>query len=421
MSYETSTASLSMRPKTSEMLPNNYETLPFPTIFDSPQDRIQFLNHIYASGECNRYAELANGTSVPRGVFELPRDVFQDYITAATDMSPRPQLPYKIRLEEFFAARSPDTPGLDEQRAYARQVSVSGEKVKGLAIDPLKIERFGLQRHFIRKQQELLFGQASNVEATPLAQRLRQLSEVRDGKQDGIGLADDISQAFDEASEVLIDHYQTNREPSEGYGGLTEEQKFALRYKEVAKMTEDLRLLGRYISPLDYGNDATAAMITESVPLDIWGVSNGGAGLPMVIPGLVDYIRGLSMQDREINPKAFELKQLALERSNEIGAVALQQASDFVASLSGHFYQALRESSLYRDGGSGLKLTGTVRPRFAGLNSYYPATDLGCPAIRERNTSVSTIPNKSKDAHFIDNLLAVAVYEADRRGSLVSQ
>lgn len=422
MSHETATGSLITRPENSEMLHNNYETLPFPTIFDSPQDRISFLGYVYSAGDCRRYAELTNGTSTPKGIFELPKDVFWDYIAAITNTSPRPELPRKIKLQELFATTPPDAPGLDEKRGYARQVSISGE-VKGLAIDPLKIERFGLQQRFIRDQQAVLLGQAVAIEDTPFAIRLRELGETRlaenpEATQDGRGFATDISQTFDEMSELLIDRYQTDRIPSEGYDGLTEEQKFALRYKEVAKMTEDIRTLGHYISPREYDDDACAATVIESVPENIWSASNGGAGLPIVTPGMIGYLRGLFLQDSGINPTANEMERIALERRNEIAAIALQQTSDFVTSLPGHFHQALHASHLYRNEGSDLELSGTLKPRYAGMQDYYSAINLGCPALRERRAPVSNIANRPKPVHFIDNLIAVAVHEASRRGLL---
>ena len=426
MSHETATASLNTRPEISEMLPNNCETLPFPTIFDSPQDRIGFLSHVYNSGDRRRYAELAVGTSAPRGVFELPQDVFEDYIAAITDTSPRPELRGKIRLQNLFATTPPDDPSLNAERPKARQVSISGESVRGLAIDPLKIERFGLQQRFIREQQVVLLGDAVAVEETPFAIRLRELGEARlaqtsGAAQDGRGFAADISQAFDEASELLVDRYSTDREPNEGYDGLTEEQKFALRYKEVAKITQDLRVLGSYISPREYDDDASAAMIAESISKNIWGVSKGGAGLPLVIPGLLHYIQGLAIQDFDIHPTIVELEQIALERRNEIAAIALQQTSDFVASLPGHFPQSLRASSLSRNDNDELELRGSVKPRYAGVREYYPAIDLGCPVLRERRAPVSIIANQSKPVHFIDNLIAVSIHEASRRGLFLQQ
>lgn len=422
MSHETVTTGLNTRPKTSDMLPNKYETLPFPTIFDSPQDRIQFLSHVYISKESNRYAELSHGTSTPKEVFELPNEVFWDYIAAITDSSPRTELRGKVGLQNRFATTPPDTFGLDSDRADARRVSISGEKVRGLAIDPMKIERFGLQQRFIRDQQTVLLGKATTVEDTPLAIRLRELGEERiangfDTDRGDMGLGADISQAFDEASELLVDRYYTDRKPYDGFEGLSEEQKFALRYKEVAEITENLRVLGHYISPREYNDDACAATAVESVPANIWNASHGGAGLPIITPGVIGYLQGLFSQDPSLHVTAKEREQVALGRRNEIAALALQQTSDFVTSLSGHFHRALRVSHLQREEASKeLKLSGGLKPQYVGVKDHYSAINLGCPALRERRTPVSMIANQLKEVHFIDNLVVVVLHEAGQRG-----
>lgn len=425
MSHETVTASLHTRPKILDMLPNNCETLPFPTIFNSPQDRIQFLSHVYSSGDRRRYAELANGTSTPRGVFELPKDIFEEYIAAITDTSPRPELRGKIGLQNLFATTPPDNPSLNAERLKARQVSISGENVRGLAIDPLKIERFGLQQRFIRDQQIVLLGNARAAEDTPLANRLRELGEKRNASDPSadrgdMGLSADIGQAFDEASESLVDRYHTDREPHEGYDGLTEEQKFALRYKEVAKITEDLRKLGSYINPLEYENDAYTTKVVEVVSMNIWGTPKGGAAAPILMQKMVRYLQELALKNPESRPTAKEMERLALTRRNDMALIALQQITDFDTSLPGHFNQALTTSHLFRDEEERLQLQGGFKPRYVGANPYYSGVDLGCPALRERHSSVSATA-QAKEAHFISNIFAVTMHEAARRGLLTQQ
>ncbi|HSX35572.1 MAG TPA: hypothetical protein VLH84_01400 [Patescibacteria group bacterium] len=386
-------------------------------------------------------------------VFRIDPDRMRTFVArmdgeaAEQDKGPAARSPKQ--LQKDLATRSPDSDAAAAAQQQAGVASVGGEKVRGAVLDPLKIERFGLQEHFLKQQFEALLGTSvEEVTNSVLAQYLRDTrntpdtttvsaQEVTDDDFFGVPppqlemppvspidkLTTDAQAAFRRASAPIIERYSLEGVATDDPSQLTVEQKYAARYLVVNKLTQQELLLSQYINYEEFVERARDEPVSNVAGApDIWSNSEDGAAAPDaaadIMATLMNEVASNGYDGPPLNVTSEELLQLLQQNRRVLLTIATRNIAEFFDA--DRMVNAVR---LSRDENDMLQMS-TTSSDVASKESLdvYAAITLGCPALREIHPGRQALTMEQRLAHgssnYIDHALAAIFNEAYERGAL---
>lgn len=431
---------------------------------EDDSDRVSFLRTVYQNGDNEAVADacarspivlvhqedkwdetgqlyplerVAHAFRADPKVVERYVDILDDdaKMKTATDQ-PQAGPPSAKAMQKRMIAEIEDTEVKAETQMLAQQASVRGESVGGSVRDPHKIERFALQQMFIKQQMKALLGareQEGDLAKSPFALELVKmrgvtLNTLLQGELTNVATSNgnlvadllklelDVTVAMRNLSRPLIQSFETDRLPEEGYDGLTKNQMATVRFRAVQAEMAQHAAIGQYVnleSFIERRTDESASVLVED--LEVWTLSEDGAATPgmasVVISTVVEAAKAQSATPEEI---------WAVLQSNRRPVLAIA-----THHLEGNrLTNAVEEGSikLERDDDGKLTLKTSWRPSSKDASDVYSAVALGCPALREIHESRSNLTAAEKLSHgsanYIDHILAAITNEAYERGLL---
>ncbi|HWZ65646.1 MAG TPA: hypothetical protein VNX65_02490, partial [Patescibacteria group bacterium] len=404
----------------------------------SQADREDFLREVYRDGRQAEVAQACKDSSLVlliedsesedriKGVhsihgfaaaFEFGPDEIHEFLDDPRGVADDHISPKKLQKTIFEQASAGTI--ISETQHQAEKASVNGEQVDRLIMDPLKIERFAIQQYYIDQQMNALFPKGVSFENSPFVQKLAAMR----AQNNTLGPADlgditrltvaevaqrldsDIMQAVRDLSQTVTARFMPPEGAILATPGLSEEQRAALRFREViVKMGRNERL-AKY---LDYkafitklGNESPV----DGRPKEVWEISEEGAAVPAVCNTmLTNIVMAALLSSEHLSPEG--LRDLAQSDRRRFLALATVHIRALPLDRVG-----TEQVNIQRDAAGILRFEGAS---VLGKNAsdYYSAIALGCPALRVIHGDRRLLDIQQRLAHgssnYIDHILAAA-------------
>ncbi len=442
----------------------------------SPLDRKKFLETLTTSGlladmatacEASHLVVLLpqnepRSANLPRAVhvaslarvFSTKPDTMGRYLSEFDPRQQRQSASPK-RLQKEIVERLENGSTDPDASAEAEIASLETEKTKGSLLDMYKIERFGLEQYFIKRQMAAVLAgpdightafQAELMDKTLPRVEIVTESDTRartgpsfppgQGLQYCIAnstaqLENDIEAAFRTLSAPVVDAFRVDESIMDITPDLTREQAATIRFRQIKSKIGDHMAVARFLD-IEHFIDQTQNEIvnlfegTDQLaegddPLEIWTVAQDGAAVSDICERLLsNVLQSCTLPGAATDVAAEELRDFLHANRRNLLRAATHHIAEFMATTN---RQEPAPQPIQRDEGGSLTL-----PRL-GIESFpknsldfYAAVALGCPALREIHQNRAEFTAEEKLAYgssnYIDHILAAVINEAYSRGIL---